>query len=363
MKKEKNKKTRSSSTLNKSILEKIRSEVLTLEKRLIKFRREIHENPELSGGEVETASFIAGVLEDNDIEVKKNLGGHGLVGLLRGTLKKDSKKTIALRADMDALPINDNKKTKYASKVEGVMHACGHDVHSAILMGTAIVLSRMKNDFSGNVKFIFQPSEEVSGAGADVMIAEGVLKNPKPSAIIALHCYPELGVGKIAHHRGTAAASADAITIKIKGKSGHASRPHQSVDAILVSALVLNSLHHLVSRRIDPLQNTVISIGKIKGGTAQNIIASSVEMQGTVRTLDTGVRKKMPTMIENVLRGVTLSMGAEYEFSYDLEIPQVENDPKIDGLLRRSAVLALGKDNVIELEKPLMGSEDFAFFT
>lgn len=325
---------------------------------VIKFRRQIHKNPETGGREKKTSSFVAGVLETNDIVVQREVGGFGVTGLLKG---RDEGPVIALRADMDALPIQDKKESEYASSIPGVMHACGHDVHTAILMGTAVVLGSLRYRLNGSVKFIFQPSEENS-KGAEAMIKSGVLENPAPSAIVALHCLPELEAGKIGIRPGMMSAAADRVRIVIKGRSGHASRPHQTVDAVLVSSMVINAIHHIVSRRTDPLHPAVISIGTIKGGTAENIVADNVEMEGTVRTLDPGLRKKIPDMIEEVVKGITSAMGAECEFHYSLDCPSVINDVKVNDLVRRCAMDIVGDDNVLDLSAPMMGSEDFALF-
>ena len=342
------------------MLEEINSVVDEIRERIVKFRREIHRNPELGGREEKTSAFVAGVLEDNDIEVTRNVGGFGVVAVVRGDTEGE---TIALRADMDALPIQDEKDSDYASSVPGVMHACGHDVHTAILMGAAIVLGRLRKSLRGNVKFIFQPSEECALGGAMEMIREGALENPRPSAIVALHCYPEMEVGTIGHRPGMMTAAADEIRIVVKGRSGHASRPHQTVDAVLVSSMVINAIHHIVSRRTDPLKPAVISIGTIRGGTVENVIADRVEMKGTVRTLGEGIREKMPEMIENVIRGITLSMGAGYEFRYEHVNPPVVNDRAVDDLVRVCAGEIVGVEKVMELSEPMMGAEDFALFT
>ena len=271
-------------------------------------------------------------------------------------------KTIALRADMDALPIQDRKDAVYASKVRGVMHACGHDVHTAVLMGTAIVLARLKDRLKGSVKFIFQPSEENALGGAQEMMEDGALSEPVPAVIAALHCFPEMKVGTIGHKAGIMTAAADEIKIVVKGRCGHASRPHQTVDAVLVSSMVISAIHHIVSRRTDPLKPAVISIGTITGGTAENIIADRVEMAGTVRTLDIEMRGRMPRLIEDVIKGITLSVGADYEFHYRRINPPVVNDAPLDRLLKKSAVQVIGEKNVIELAEPMMGAEDFALF-
>ncbi|HLC18806.1 MAG TPA: amidohydrolase [Thermodesulfobacteriota bacterium] len=341
------------------MLQEIIESVESVKDRIRKFRREIHHCPELSGEERNTAAFVAGVLEDNDIDVRRGVGGHGVVGVLRGG---ESGPTIAMRADMDALPIQDAKKTDYASGVPGVMHACGHDVHTAILMGTAVVLGGLKDRLKGNVKFIFQPSEERSVTGAKMMIDEGALEDPAPSAIVALHCNPEMEVGTIGHKSGIMTASSDGFRIVVKGKSGHASRPHQTVDAVLLSSLVINAIHHIVSRRTDPLHHAVISIGTICGGVAANIIADAVEMEGTVRTLDVVARKKIHTLLEETIKGVTEGMGGSYELDYSYGTPSVINDRGVDDLVKSCAYDILGAENVVEMAEPLMGAEDFAYF-
>jgi amidohydrolase len=331
-----------------------------IKERLVKFRREIHASPELSGEEEHTSAFVVGVLEAADIEVRSSVGGYGVVGLLRGAGKGP---TIALRADMDALPIQDCKKADYASKVEGVMHACGHDVHTSVLMGTAEVLSGMRDRLNGNVKFIFQPSEERSSTGgAKYMIEDGALDDPIPSAIVALHCFPELEVGTMGHRQGMMTASADKFRITVRGKSGHASRPHQTVDAVLLSSIIINAMHHIVSRRTDPLHHAVISIGTIHGGDAPNIIADTVVMEGTVRTLDAEARTKIPVLIDETIKGISEGMGGSYELEYDYGTPSVVNDRAVDVLVGEAATDVLGAGNVVDMPEPLMGAEDFSYF-
>lgn len=264
---------------------------------------------------------------------------------------------------MDALPMQDKKSSQYSSLVAGVMHACGHDVHTSILIGSAIILGSLRDQLKGNIKFIFQPSEESVEGGASDMIKAGVLDDIPPSIIVALHCYPEMEVGQVAHRPGMMAAAADRIRIVVKGKSAHASRPHQSIDAVLVSSMVINAIHHIISRQTDPLHAAVISIGTIRGGDAENIIADHVEMEGTVRTLDQEVRKKMPAIIENTIKGVTDSVGADYEFYYECWCPPVVNDKSVDELIRKCAVDIIGNKNVVLMHQPTMGAEDFAFFT
>jgi len=341
------------------MVEEIKARVEALKQRIRKFRHEIHRNPELSGAERETAAFVAGVLEDNDIDVCTGVGGHGVVGLIEGARPGP---TIALRADMDALPIQEAARPEYCSVVPGVMHACGHDVHTAVLMGAAVVLGGLRERLDGSVKLIFQPSEEKGLAGASTMIRDGVLSDPRPSAIVALHCYPEVEAGVIAHRSGYMTASADKFRLVVKGRSGHASRPHQTVDAVLIASLVINAIHHIVSRRTDPLHHAVISIGTIRGGSAANIVAEEVEMEGTVRTLDDATRDMIPRLIEETVKGVTRGMDGGYELHYIRGTPPVINDPAVDALVSAAAADIVGEENVVEMAEPLMGAEDFAYY-
>jgi len=341
------------------VLEEIRRQADAVREKVIKFRREIHRNPELSGREEKTASFVAGVLEASDIEVRTGVGGFGVVGLLKG---REEGPTFALRADMDALPIHEKNDAEYGSAVGGVMHACGHDVHTAVLMGTAIVLGALRSRLAGSVKFIFQPSEESSEGGAKHMIEAGALEDPAPSGIVALHCFPELEVGNIGHKAGIMTASSDRVRITVRGRSGHASRPHQTVDAILVSSHVINAIHQILSRRTDPLHHAVISIGMISGGTAPNIIADEVHMDGTVRTVEPDIRESIPKIIERTVKGITTAMDSEYDFHYAFGSPSVVNDAEIDGLVARCAADVVGEKGVIQLAEPVLGAEDFAYF-
>ncbi len=361
------------------MIEEIQKKAEAIEERVIKFRREIHSQPELSGKEEKTARFIAAVLEDNDIEIETGVGGNGIVGLIKGghtggghTVDgrtgdghaAKGNNVIAIRADMDALPIGERGSRTYASKVDGVMHACGHDVHSAVLMGTAIVLGGIRQKLTGDVKLIFQPAEEVIPGGALAMIEAGVLEKPRPSAIIALHCCPDLEVGYIGHKEGVVTASCDFITISIFGTSGHSSRPHQSVDAILVAALVVNAIHHIVSRRTDPLHHVAISLGTIKGGNAPNIIADQVEITGTVRVLvlSPEVREVMPGLIEQTIKGITMSVGGTYDFKYNYGHPSVVNDGELNDIVGGAAVDLFGKEKTLVMKDPQMGAEDFAYY-
>ncbi|MFQ5587124.1 MAG: M20 family metallopeptidase, partial [Thermodesulfobacteriota bacterium] len=243
-----------------------------------------------------------------------------------------------------------------------VMHSCGHDAHTAVLLGVATVVSKLKGEFDGNIKLIFQPSEERAVGGAGAMIEDGVLENPAPSAILALHVIAELPVGTIGCRAGVVTASSDKVEITIYGRSGHAARPHQTIDAILVSSDVISALQHIISRRIDPLHPAVITIGTIEGGTVANIVADRVEMTGTVRSLNPAIRDQLPDLIEQVVKGVTEAMGASYDFTFTRGNPSVVNDEALASLVMESARDILGSDKVIELTEPTMGGEDFSLF-
>ncbi len=341
-----------------TMINQVNTEIKNVTKRLINIKRTLHANPELSNLEEETMAFIAGILETLGLDVTMNFGGFGVVGTLRG---KKPGKTIAIRADMDALPITETKDTAYKSKNHGIMHACGHDAHMTVVIGAAMVLSKIADKLKGNVKFIFQPCEEAV-CGANRMISEGVMKKPDIDAIMGLHVLPSMKTGTIGIKYGTMMAAADKLDIIIKGKSGHAAQPHKTVDTILVAAMVINAIHQIVSRRIDPLTPAIISIGMINGGTAPNIIADRVALKGTVRSLTEDVRDSISKTIETVVNGVTQAMGAGYEYSFEKGSPPLKNDDKMVDLLKITAEKALGKKNVSIIDEPTMGGEDFSMF-
>jgi len=341
------------------LAKKISGLVDEMQSTFIKYRRKLHRHPELSGCEEETAAYVAAILEANGLDVERHVGGHGVVGVVRG---EGSGKSIAIRADMDALPLQDEKQSDYASEVKGVMHSCGHDAHTAILLGVATILSRLRGEFKGDIKLIFQPSEEETPGGAGAMIDDGVLQDPTPSAILALHVMPELPVGTIGCRSGEMTAASDKVGITLYGRSGHAARPHQTIDAILVSSHVISALQHIISRRIDPLHPAVITIGTIRGGTVANIVADKVEMTGTVRSLNSAIREQLPDLIQQVIKGVTESMGAAYDFTFTKGNPSVVNNEKVTALVVECGREILGSDKVIDLKEPTMGGEDFSLF-
>ncbi len=326
-----------------------------LKDKVIKVRRDIHKHPELSGHEVHTKYLVKGILDIEGYEIKEFPTHNGLVADLIVDRKKPF---VAIRADMDALPIEEKTQKPYASEVKGVMHACGHDAHTAIAAGVAIAFANIKEKLPGNIRFIFQPAEEINEGGSIDLIRDGALENVK--AIFGLHVYPYLQTGQIGYKYGVMMASADTFTIEIFGKSAHGARPHEGVDAILTASMCVNSLNHIISRRIDPLHPAVISLGTIEGGTAPNIICDHVKLTGTVRTVNEHVRKKIPLMMEDSVKGITHSMGAEYTFNYEFGQPELINDDRMVDIVVQEAQKIIGKNNVIDLKEPVMGGEDFS---
>ncbi len=331
-----------------------------LKEEFVRIRRDFHRNPELGMEEYRTSDIVAKYLESLGLEVQTNVANTGVVGLLRGGSEG---KTIGLRADMDALPIKEQTNLEYASVKEGKMHACGHDGHTAILMGAAKILAEYKENLKGNVKFIFQPAEEGPG-GALPMINEGVLENPKVSAMFGLHINTTSGpAGQIEYGKGPRSAGTGTAKIRVKGFGGHGAHPHKSVDAIMASAHVLTALQTIISREIDPLEPVVITMGTINGGYRHNVIADEVEMTGTIRTLNEDIRKSMPYRFDRIIKGVCESLRCEYELDYSLGIPSIENDENMTYLVRDAAIELIGEDNVIHEPKPSMGGEDFCYFS
>ncbi|MNI31868.1 putative hydrolase YxeP [compost metagenome] len=329
-----------------------------LKEQIVTWRRDFHQHPETGYQEFRTSEIVAAHLESLGLEVKRKVGKTGVVGVFRG---EEQGPTIGLRADMDALPIQDLKTVDYCSKIPGTGHLCGHDAHTSMLMGAAQLLVKLGRPKRGNIKFVFQPAEE-GLAGAKAMMDDGVLENPKVDAMAGLHVFPALPTKTIAVTKDVAFASADSITIKIIGKGGHAARPHEAVDAITVSAQVISALQHVASRLVDPLDPVVVTIGKIQGGYMGTAIAPEVDMVGTVRTLSPSLRAKMPGLIETIIRGVTQSFGADYEFKYNIGYPVVINNEGMVDFLTQTSERLFGEKRW-EYVKPSTGGEDFAFYS
>ncbi len=342
--------------LKKQILDLAKSK----KEAVIGWRRHIHENPELSFQEFKTAEFIQDVLKSANIPFRAGVANTGVVAIIEG--KNPGKKIIALRADIDALPIHEANDVSYKSKNEGIMHACGHDAHTSSLLGSAMILNEVKDQFEGTVKMLFQPGEERIPGGASLMIKDGALENPRPEKIIGQHVMPYLPVGTVGFREGMYMASADEIYITIKGKGGHAAMPERLVDPVLIQAHLITALQQIVSRNAPPRVPSVLSIGKIIAEGATNIIPNEVYMEGTFRTMNEDWREKAHKLIVKVCKGICESMGAACEVEVRKGYPYLENNPELTKRLRRAAIELLGADKVVDLDIWMAG-EDFAFYS
>jgi len=339
-------------------IEEIKKKVYAIGEELVALRRHLHQHPELGNKEIQTSTLLRDRLAGMDLEVETGIAVTGVTALLRGA---SPGRTIGIRADMDALPIQDMKETSYRSEVPGVMHACGHDLHMATLVGAAQVLSQYRDQLKGNVKFIFQPCEE-RVLGADRMIRAGVLENPPVSVMLGFHSFPLLPTGVIGIKQGVMMASADLFSIHLYGKTGHAAKPHLAVDAISIAVMVIHALHLIVSSRIDPVHPAVVSIGMIRGGSAENIICDHVELRGTIRATSNKTRELILEKVEKKVRGITESMGGRYRLNVDRGSPPLNNHPVITRIVEESASEILGPDRVQSLEEPSLGGEDFSSY-
>lgn len=334
------------------------AEVEQLRDTVVGLRRRIHQWPELGFQEKRTSALVTDQLIALGLEVTTGLAGTGVMGLLRGA---GAGKTVLLRADMDGLPLEEASGAPYASQNRGVMHACGHDGHTAILLTVAKLLADQRYRFVGTVKFAFQPAEELPPGGAKMMIAEGVLENPRVDAVFGLHLWNGLPVGKIGVDAGPIMASVDRFDVTVKGVGSHGAYPHVGVDPIVIGSHVVTALQTVVSRETPPLTPVVVTIGRFQGGTAFNVIPSQAELSGTVRTVDAQVRRDMPTRLERIIRGVTSAMRADYELKYELGYPVTINDATMARLAHRVAADIVGDPHVVEAGMT-MGAEDMSYF-
>ena len=342
--------------------QKIAQAAASLRSKLIEQRRDFHMHPELSNREERTSRIVAERLRALGLDdVRTGVGKYGVVALLKGSKPGP---VVAVRADMDALPIQETIDVPYKSQTPGVKHACGHDVHTTVELGVAEVLSKMRDQISGSIKFIFQPAEEGAPqgeqGGAHLMIKEGALENPRPQAIFGLHT-AGFEVGQIGYHSGPAMASSDKFTITIRGKKSHGAVPQGGVDAIVVAAECITALQNIRSRRIDPLEPLVISIGTIKGGDRNNIIADEVKMEGTMRTLSEQVRARAQELMRQTLASVTSAYDAKFELTIDDSNPVTYNDPKLVEQTLPTIRKLVGDANLVSL-KPFMPAEDFSYY-
>ncbi len=326
---------------------------------VVAYRRHIHAHPELSFKEFETSLFIQEKLKAWGIPFS-SLANTGVVGLIKGDLPSDE--VIALRADMDALPIHEANDKPYVSKNKGVMHACGHDVHSSSLLGAAYILNSLKAEFGGTIKLIFQPAEEVLPGGASIMIKEGVLENPTPGSIVGQHVMPLIDAGKVGFRSGIYMASTDELYVTVRGKGGHGAQPHQNIDPVLITAHILVALQQIVSRNADPRLPSVLSFGKVQANGATNIIPNEVKLEGTFRTLNEDWRKEAKRLMKKMAEGIAESMGGSCDFDIHHGYPFLINEPVLTNNARGFAEDYLGKDNVLDLDI-WMAAEDFAYYS
>ena len=335
----------------------IKNAVAAKKREMIEMRRDFHRNPETGFKEKRTAGIVADKLKALGLKVNEGIAGTGVTGLLQAGA---TRKTLLIRADMDALALTEENKTDYASQNDGAMHACGHDGHTAMLLTVADILTGHKETLKGNIKFLFQPAEEGPG-GAKPMLDEGVLEKPRVNAALVMHVCTDIPVGMIATAPGPRLASMDQIAITIKGKGGHGAMPHQTVDSIVVAGKVVDTIQTIVSREVDPMKPVVVTIGTISGGTAFNIICHTVEMKGTVRCLDAKVRLDMPKRLKRIIAGVTSSMRAKFKLDYIFNYPVLVNDETMNAFVSQAATETIGAKNILATA-PAMGSEDMAFF-
>jgi amidohydrolase len=341
------------------IKEKIQQLSATIFDDVVATRRHLHSHPELSFHEVETSVFVANKLEELGLEYHK-MADTGLVALIKGDLPSD--RVVALRADMDALPILEANDVPYKSQNPGVMHACGHDAHTSSLLGTAKILTELKSEFGGTIKLIFQPAEEKLPGGASLMIKEGVLENPKPQAVLGQHVMPLIDAGKVGFRAGKYMASTDELYVTVRGKGGHGAQPQQNVDPVIITAHILTALQTIVSRSADPKSPSVLSFGKVIANGATNVIPNEVYLEGTFRTMDEKWRSEAHIKIKKMAEGIAESMGGSCEFNIMRGYPFLINEEVLTAATRGHAEDYLGKENVLDLDI-WMAAEDFAYYS
>ena len=346
--------------MNNPLIEKIKALATEFSPGIIKIRRHLHANPELSEKEFETADFICKTLEGYGISYVRNVGGNGIVAKIEG--QQPQVCTIALRADMDALPITEMNECEYKSLNVGVMHACGHDVHMASLLGAARILNELRHEFAGTARLIFQPSEEKFPGGALAMINDGVLKNPEPAKIFGQHVLPTLEAGKVGFKAGRYMASTDEVYLTVKGRGGHAATPELNVDPVLIASHILVALQQVVSRAAPPGIPTVLSFGRVIAEGRTNIIPSEVKLDGTFRTFDETWRAQAHQKITSIAQGLAASMGGACEVFIDKGYPFLVNDDQVTFEAKALAQHYLGVENVVDLDQR-MTAEDFAYYS
>lgn len=347
--------------MNTELVNLIQQKAEELFPKVRSYREHLHQHPELSYEEHETMAFVSKVLTEHNIPHETGVGKTGVVALIKSE-QHSSHQCIALRADLDALPIQEENEVPYKSKVDGRMHACGHDVHTSILLGTAIILESIKDQLPQAVKLIFQPGEEKNPGGATLMIKDGVLHSPKVTEMYALHVFPDLEVGKLGFKEGIYMASCDEIHLTIHGKGGHGATPHECIDPITIGANIVLQLQQIVSRKCDPKIPCVLTFGHFEALGATNIIPSKAKLKGTFRTMNEPWRETALELIDKQIRSIAESQGAHVELEISRGYPYLENDPKITQQLRTKSEKAFGKENIVDLPIRLT-SEDFSFYS
>lgn len=343
-----------------TLAEKVRNLAQQDHEEIRAIRQHLHANPELSFQEFETAKFVENKLRSFGLKPQTGIAGTGITVLIQGV--NPDKKTFALRADMDALPIQEKNEVFYKSTKPGIMHACGHDVHTSSLLGAAKILSQLRNEFEGTIKLVFQPGEELLPGGASLMIKEGVLKNPEVSAIVGQHVMPLIPVGKVGFREGMYMASTDELYVTVKGKGGHGAMPEQNIDPVLISAHIIVALQQIVSRNASPKTPCVLSFGKVEAKGATNIIPDEVKMEGTFRTMNEAWRTDAHQKMKKMAEGIAESMGGSCDFRIEKGYPFLENNPELTAKAKAWAEEYLGKENVIDLDL-WMAAEDFAYYS
>ncbi len=349
------------SKIHCTLKERIKQLAKKFHPEIVEIRRHLHSHPELSFHEVETGKFIAQQLTNYGIRHEHGWCVNGVVAYIEGN--NPSSKTIALRADIDALPITEANDVPYKSQNQGVMHACGHDVHSASLLGAARILHELRGELEGTIKLIFQPAEELLPGGASILIAEGVLENPAPANIIGQHVLPALETGKVGFRPGMFMASADELYVTVRGKGGHGAVPHETVDPVLITSHIVVALQQIVSRNANPIVPSVLTFGKINStGGATNVIPNEVKMEGTFRTMDEDWRAKAHSLMKKMAERLAESMGGACDFRIEKGYPFLKNDEALTLRSRQHAVEYLGEANVVDLPMR-MTAEDFAYYS
>ncbi|MFQ3616568.1 MAG: M20 family metallopeptidase [Cyanobacteriota bacterium] len=339
------------------MLSQIKDLAASLAPRLVEIRRHLHSHPELSGQEYQTAAYVSGVVSSCGLHVQELVGKTGVVAELHGT--GEDSRMLAIRTDMDALPIQERTGLEFASRQKGIMHACGHDVHTTVGLGTAMVLAQLGVRFPGTTRFLFQPAEETA-QGAGWMIRDGVMEGV--TAIFGVHTFPTIPGGSVGIRYGALTAAADDLELVIMGESGHGARPHEAIDAIWIASQVVTTLQQAISRTQNPLRPVVLTIGQIQGGRAPNVIADQVRMLGTVRSLHPETSANLPAWIEQIVANVCQSYGAKYTLNYRRGVPSVQNDPALTQIMESAASEAWGGDRVQILLEPSLGAEDFSLY-